>query len=61
MALKPKATDPAARPYRVLVGLNYPAAGLDKRAEPGDIVTDLPAKSITWLLADGYIEPMDGV
>lgn len=48
-------------PYLVLVGLSYPGAGHeDKRAEPGDIVTDLPAGSLTWLLKDGYIEPVDG-
>lgn len=39
--------------YRVLIGMNYPP---DKRAEPGDIVTDLPAKSVSWLLEQGCIE-----
>jgi hypothetical protein len=43
--------------YRVLAGLNYPP---DKRAEPGDVVTDLPGKSIKWLLEQGYIEPEKG-
>lgn len=43
--------------YRVLVGLNYPTkAGLDKRAEPGDVITDLPAKSVGWLVDEGYVE-----
>ncbi len=42
--------------YRVLVGLDYPP---DKRAEIGDVVTDLPAQSVKWLLADGYIEDAD--
>ncbi len=39
--------------YRVLIGIDY--AG--KRAEPGDIVTDLPARSVTWLTAQGIVEP----
>lgn len=42
--------------HRVLVGLNYPP---DKRAEPGDIVNDLPASSVKWLLAGGFIEEVD--
>jgi hypothetical protein len=41
--------------YKVLVGVDY--AG--KRAEPGDIVTDLPAKSVPWLLEQGVIESVD--
>lgn len=52
---------PKAKPYRVLVGLNYPGqSGAEKRADPGDVVTDLPAQSIPWLVEDGYIEPVDG-
>lgn len=39
--------------YRVLVGLSYPP---DKRAEVGDVVDDLPAQSVKWLIADGLIE-----
>ncbi len=39
--------------YRVLVGINYPP---DKRAEPGDVVIDLPQKSVSWLVDQGYIE-----
>lgn len=39
--------------YRALVGLNYPPA---KRAEAGDVVSDLPEKSIKWLLKAGKIE-----
>ena len=39
--------------YQVLVGIDYPP---DKRAEPGDIVNDLPVKSISWLLAGGHIK-----
>jgi hypothetical protein len=39
--------------YRALVGLNYPPA---KRADAGDVVSDLPEKSIKWLLKAGKIE-----
>jgi hypothetical protein len=38
--------------YKVLVGLDYG----DKRAEAGDVVSDLPTKSITWLKEQGLIE-----
>lgn len=44
-------------PYRVLTGLSYPP---DRRAEVGDIVDDLPSKSIKWLLAKGHIEDAKG-
>lgn len=40
--------------YRVLVGINYPPN--DKRAEPGEVVDDIPPSSIRWLLQDGIIE-----
>lgn len=39
--------------YRVLTGLDYPP---DKRAEVGDVVDDIPAKSVKWLLEQGHIE-----
>jgi hypothetical protein len=42
--------------YKVLVGLDYPP---DKRAEPGDVVDDLPRQSIPWLLEQGYIEMVE--
>lgn len=41
--------------YRVLVGIDY--AG--NRAEPGTVVSDLPASSVTWLLAQNIIEAAD--
>jgi hypothetical protein len=44
-------------PYRVLTGLSYPP---DKRAEIGDVVDDLPSKSIKWLLTRGHIEEIAG-
>lgn len=61
--------------YRALVGLTYPdgAANVElarkgkldkvtkwKRVEPGEIVSDIPAASIPWLLADGKIELVEG-
>lgn len=39
--------------YKVLVGLDYGG----KRAEPGEVRDDIPAKSVKWLLADGLIRP----
>lgn len=41
-------------PWKVLVGINYPPN--DTRAEPGDIVTDLPASDATWMLEQNIIE-----
>lgn len=51
---KAKAT---SGPWLVKVGINYPPN--DKRAEPGEIITDLPAISAAWMLADGVIAPAD--
>lgn len=43
--------------YRVLAGLDYRAPdGTLRRAEPGDVVDDLPATSVGWLLRKGAIE-----
>lgn len=39
--------------YRVLQGIDYPP---NKRAEIGDVVEDLPATAIKWLLESGLIE-----
>lgn len=48
---------PAAPSYRIVRGVNYPGAdGVEKRAEPGDLVDDLPEGSVGWLLDDGAIE-----
>jgi hypothetical protein len=41
--------------YRVLVGVDYAT----RRAEPGEIVDDIPAKSIKWLREQGLIEAVD--
>jgi hypothetical protein len=43
--------------YRAIVGLDYPP---NKRAEAGDLVSDLPEKSVAWLLDSGFIEELDG-
>lgn len=48
-----EATMPA---YRVLTGIDYPP---DKRAEIGDVVSDIPEKSVKWLLDQGLIESPD--
>jgi hypothetical protein len=37
--------------------LSYPP---DKRAEVGDVVDDLPSKSIKWLMKKGHIEEVKG-
>lgn len=42
--------------YLVNQGLNY----LDRRVEAGEIVDDIPAKSISWLKEQGIIELADG-
>ena len=39
--------------YRVLQGMDYPP---NKRAEIGDIVEDIPAQSVSWLLESQIIE-----
>ena len=46
-------------PDLVKVGLNYPdpeKPGEERRAEAGDVVSDLPASSRVWLLEQGLIE-----
>ena len=47
---KPR-TSTGRKRYRVAVGMNY----RNKRREPGDIVADLPEKSLDWLEKQGYI------
>lgn len=42
--------------YKVLTGISYPP---NRRAEIGDVVTDIPARSIKWLLESGVIEIAD--
>ena len=43
--------------YKVLVGLDYGKPS--KRAEEGDIVSDLPAASVSWLIEQNLIELVD--
>lgn len=43
--------------YKVLVGIDYPP---NRRAEAGDVVDDIPSKSIKWLREQGIIELADG-
>lgn len=51
--------------YRVVdrgpgLGIEWTAPdGSNRRAEAGDIVDDLPVKSIGWLLADGLVEEIE--
>ncbi len=39
--------------YKVLVGIDYPPG---KRAEAGDVVDDIPATSLRWLVEGGIVE-----
>ena len=42
--------------YLVKTGLEFPP---DRRVEAGEIVEDIPAKSIKWLREQGMIELVD--
>lgn len=54
---EPEAAKAPAKRYRLRTGVNYPdGKGGEKRAEIGDVVDDLPAESVAWLLSDGHIE-----
>lgn len=44
--------------YEVLAGIDYPP---NKRAEVGEIVSDLPKDSIPWLLSSGIIKEVGGI
>lgn len=46
----------AAKAYEVLKGLSYPSKNGEKRVKPGDVVRDIPAPSIKWLLESGAIK-----
>lgn len=47
--------------YTVLVGIDYPdGKGGELRAEPGDVVDDLPAKSIGWLTEQAIVALVEG-
>jgi len=43
--------------YKILTGLDYGKPS--KRAEIGDVVSDLPSQSISWLLEQNCIELAD--
>jgi hypothetical protein len=43
--------------YLAKVGLDYPP---NKRVEAGELVEDLPSKSIKWLREQGLIELVEG-
>lgn len=44
-----------AQSYEVVTGLDYPP---NKRAEAGEIVDDLPGKSVKWLVETGTVIPI---
>ncbi len=45
--------------YRARAELDYHTAEGRKIVPPGEVVDDLPAKSVGWLLEQGWIEPAD--
>lgn len=51
--------------WLVKIGINYPnmfGKGIEVRAEPGEIVDDIPPDAIDWWLEQGVIEEVcDGV
>ncbi|MFI7707608.1 hypothetical protein [Nonomuraea sp. NPDC049480] len=51
-----------AKQYKVLAGLNYTPKGRgeERRADAGDVVDDLPTKSVGWLVEQGAIEEVSG-
>ena len=53
----------AKKKYRALTALMYPASAKDTKAsrtaEVGDVVDDIPAECIKWMLAAGFIEVTD--
>lgn len=48
-----------SKTYLVKNGLNYPVRGKEIRAEAGDIVDNLPPKSVKWLLERDHIESIE--
>lgn len=48
---------PERKRYRALTGIDY---GRGKRVEAGEVVTDLPAAAVPWLLECGAIEEVTG-
>ncbi len=48
-----------AERYRVLRGVNYGAD--DRRAEPGDIVDDIPTTAVAFLRDEGAIEHIEHI
>lgn len=45
--------------YVALVGLTYPTASGEVSVKPGEVVTDLPDKSVGWLTKQGLIAAKD--
>lgn len=52
----PPLKKPTPTAYLVHVGISYPPM---QRAEPGDVVSDLPTESIPWLIRSGAITPQE--
>lgn len=56
---KAKDDKPDKRTFVVLVGINYPTGSGEKRVEPGKKVSDIPARSVSWMLEQGIIKPVE--
>lgn len=41
--------------FKINAGIDY----TDKRAEAGDVVSDLPSSSIAWLVEQGIVEEVE--
>jgi hypothetical protein len=50
--------DDEKRSYVVVTGINYKTAKGEKRANPGDKVSDIPSRSVRWLVEAGAIKEM---
>lgn len=44
--------------YRVNIPISFPP---DRHIDAGEVVSDIPSKSIKWLLEQAVIEPVDAV
>jgi hypothetical protein len=47
------------RTFVALVGINYPTGNGEKRVEAGKKVSDIPARSVSWMLEQGFIKPVE--
>lgn len=60
--MSPRGKSKGRQSWQVHTGLDYVSAvtGVARRAEPGDVVDDLPPASTGWLYEQGHIGPVPG-